>query len=55
MTTGMQFEAPAPDYALAGVPDILAYILSAIAGVAILLILFKLVSLVGKDRRKANV
>jgi cobalt/nickel transport system permease protein len=54
MTTGIHFEAPAPDYAIAGVPDALGYILSAIAGAAILVILFKLVSLVGKNRRKAS-
>jgi cobalt/nickel transport system permease protein len=55
MEKGFQFEAPVPDYALAGVPDIVGYILSAIAGVAILVIVFKLVSLAARDRRKTPV
>jgi cobalt/nickel transport system permease protein len=54
MATGFQFEAPVPEYALAGVPDVLAYVLSALAGVAILVILFKLVSLVVRDRRRVG-
>jgi cobalt/nickel transport system permease protein len=42
---GGSFEAPIPDYALGGVPEIVGYILSAIIGVASLIILFKLLTL----------
>lgn len=41
---GFSFEALVPDYAINGMPEIAGYILSAIAGVAILLILFKIIS-----------
>lgn len=34
MTEGINFEAMIPDYSMAGLPDIVAYILSAIIGVA---------------------
>jgi cobalt/nickel transport system permease protein len=45
---GMQkgaFESPIPDYAMGGVPEIVGYVLSAIIGVAVLVILFKLLAL----------
>ena len=42
-----------PDYALEGMNEVVAYILSAIIGVALLVILFKLLSLAMKGRRKA--
>ena len=42
-----------PDYALEGMNEVLAYILSAVIGVALLVILFKLLSLVMKGRRKS--
>ena len=45
MQGGFSFESPIPDYAMAGVPEVVGYIISAIAGVAILVILFKLLSL----------
>lgn len=43
MEHGFSFEALLPDYTLKGVPDVAAYILSAVAGVAILIIIFKIV------------
>ena len=49
---GWSLEVPMPDYALEGMNEVLAYILSAVIGVALLVILFKLLSLVMKGRRK---
>lgn len=42
MTHGFNFSALMPDYSVKGMPDAFGYILSAIAGAAILLIVFKL-------------
>ena len=39
-----------PDYSVAGLPEIAGYILSAIAGVAIFLILFKIIGSVKKNK-----
>lgn len=50
MKTGFSFESVMPDYAVKGMPDIAAYILSAIAGVAILLILFKIIGSIKKNK-----
>ena len=50
---GWSLEVPMPDYALEGMNEVLAYILSAVIGVALLVILFKLLSLVMKGRRKS--
>ncbi|MDF2632681.1 MAG: hypothetical protein K0Q85_1277 [Caproiciproducens sp.] len=44
MKNGFSFEAIMPDYSLNGLPEIAGYILSAVAGVAILLIVFKIIS-----------
>ncbi len=44
MKNGFQFESMMPDYSLSGIPEVAAYIFSAIAGVAIFVILFKIVS-----------
>ena len=41
---GFEWDALMPDYTFAGLPDNVAYILSAIAGVALLIIVFKLFS-----------
>jgi cobalt/nickel transport system permease protein len=49
MEKGFGFEAPIPDYALGGVSEVLGYILSAVIGVAFLVILFKLLGLIKKD------
>lgn len=48
---GWSLEVPMPDYALEGMNEVLAYTLSAIIGVALLVIIFKLLSLVLKGRR----
>jgi len=47
MTSGISFESMMPDYAIAGMPGWMGYVLSAVIGVALLIILFKLLSLVG--------
>ena len=45
MTNGFQWNALVPDYAAPGMPEWLSYILSAIAGVACSIIIFKLLAL----------
>ena len=52
LENGWSLNVPMPDYALEGMNEVLAYILSAVIGVALLVILFKLLSLVMKGRRK---
>lgn len=42
MEDGFSFEALFPDYAIAGLPDAFGYILSALIGTALLIILFKM-------------
>jgi cobalt/nickel transport system permease protein len=48
MEKGFAFTAPMPDYALGGVNEVLGYVISAIFGGAILVIVFKLCSLFKK-------
>jgi cobalt/nickel transport system permease protein len=55
MAKGFSFEAVMPDYAVSGLPDIAGYILSAAAGVAILIILFKVISSLKKDKAGINI
>lgn len=43
METGFTFEALLPDYAVPGLPDAVGYILSAVIGVSLLVIIFKLI------------
>ena len=43
-----------PDYTLGGVSEVLAYILSAVIGVALLIIIFKLISIPMKGQEKVN-
>jgi cobalt/nickel transport system permease protein len=50
MADGFNFTALMPDYAISGLPEIAGYILSALAGVAILIILFKVISSIKKDK-----
>lgn len=50
MTSGFSFESIMPDYAMKGLPEAAGYILSAAAGVAILIIFFKVISSFKKDR-----
>ena len=52
MEHGFSFKAPVPDYALPDVPETLGYILSAVAGAAVLVIAFKLLSYALKRRMK---
>ena len=54
MLEGFQFEAILPDYSFAGLPEWIGYILSAVIGAAVLIILFKLFSLIGGDKSKTN-
>ena len=53
MASGFSFEALLPDYSLGGMPQAVGYLLSAVLGVAILLILFKLAAgfRAGKEKR----
>ena len=44
METGFSFEALFPDYAVEGLPDVAGYILSAIIGAALVIILFKVLA-----------
>ena len=48
---GWSLNVPMPDYAVEGMNEVVAYILSAVIGVALLIILFKLLSLVLKGRK----
>ena len=50
MVSGFSFETLIPDYAVSGLPDAVGYILSAVLGVAISLIVFKVVASLKKDR-----
>lgn len=50
MLNGFSFESLLPDYSLAGSPDVLGYYLSAIIGVGILIIVFRLLSMKGKKK-----
>ena len=54
LENGWSFDAFMPDYTMGGVSEVLAYILSAIIGVALLIIIFKLISIPMKGREKVN-
>ena len=54
MKNGIRFESIMPDYSVAGIPEAVGYILSAIAGVAILLILFKIISSFKKTKHSIH-
>jgi cobalt/nickel transport system permease protein len=51
MRNGFGVRALLPQYGVTGLPEYVGYVISAIAGVAVLLIAFKLLSLVKKDER----
>lgn len=53
MANGIDFATLMPDYAVAGFPEFLGYVLSAAVGVALLVIVFKLVG-VAANRRRAK-
>lgn len=44
IVNGLQYESPIPDYGIAGMPDIAAYLLSAIIGASLMVALFKVVA-----------
>ena len=48
---GWTFPSPLPDYSLEGAGEVIGYILSAILGAALLVIIFKLISLLFKDKK----
>ncbi len=50
MENGFEWEALMPDYTLGALPDAVAYVISAIAGVALLVVAFKLLSLAARPR-----
>lgn len=54
LANGWALEAPLPDYTLGNLNEIAAYILSAIIGVALLIIIFKLLSIPLKGKLKKN-
>jgi len=55
MTNGFSIKTIMPDYAISGLPSVAGYILSAIAGVAILIILFKVMSTFKKGEVGNNI
>jgi cobalt/nickel transport system permease protein len=53
MEEGFSFKALIPDYSVNGVPEIMGYILSAIGGIAIVIIIFKLInSIKGSEEKR---
>lgn len=44
MEHGFRWDGLMPDYSLAGLPDIVSYIISAVVGIALLVIIFKVIS-----------
>ncbi|MGI6051688.1 MAG: cobalt transporter CbiM [Bilifractor sp.] len=53
MTNGFSWEALLPDYTVPGTGGIIGYVLSAVIGVAVFIIVFKLIGLAAGNRRKA--
>lgn len=51
LANGWSLESLIPDYAIEGMNEIVAYILSAVIGVAFLIILFKLISLIPSKKK----
>ena len=52
MLSGFSYSSLIPDYSLAGMPEWLGYILSAVSGAAILIIVFKLLSIAGNSKKE---
>lgn len=50
MQNGFSFESLIPDYAISGLPDFVGYILSAVIGIAIAIIFFKIIGSLKKDK-----
>lgn len=55
MQNGLDFSALLPDYSFNGIPAWVGYILSAAIGAAILIIAFRLLSLIGRQRDTAEI
>ncbi|MGN1389036.1 MAG: cobalt transporter CbiM, partial [Bulleidia sp.] len=49
MTSGFELSTLFPDYSISGLPDAVGYILSAVIGVSLLIIIFRLAASRGKD------
>lgn len=54
MQNGFRFESLLPDYALKGMPEIAGYLLSAAAGTAIVIIVFKVIGSLVKSKAGSN-
>ena len=54
MQNGFRFESLLPDYALKGMPEIAGYLLSAVAGAAIVIIVFKVIGSLVKSKAGSN-
>ena len=52
MLSGFSYSSLIPDYSLSGMPEWLGYILSAVIGAAILIIIFKLLSIAGNSKKE---
>jgi cobalt/nickel transport system permease protein len=50
MENGFSFESMMPDYSISGLPEFIGYIVSAVAGVAIVIILFKIIGSMQKEK-----
>lgn len=50
MQNGLSFKSLLPDYAISGLPDFMGYILSAVIGIAITIIFFKIIGSLKKDK-----
>lgn len=51
MKHGIHFSALIPDYSITGVPEVVGYLISAVLGVAILVILFRLIGAAAANRK----
>ena len=54
MQNGFRFESLIPDYAVQGMPEIAGYLLSAVAGAAIVIIIFKIIGSLVKNKAGRN-
>ena len=54
LMNGWSLDVLMPDYTLGGMSEVLAYILSAVIGCALLIIIFKLISIPMKGRKEVN-
>jgi len=52
MQKGFSFKALMPDYSVNGIPEVMGYMLSAIGGIAIMIIIFKLINSIKTSQQK---